>query len=109
MKFPNAPNDHRYLKDLTIISRLFHSFAFTGKGTQILLAKPTEPVETTFPTHVVVKDSWPTPAETHEAYLIKHVRECLDDWVHNYCRGNGFGCSPPLHDHHCSSLQHSSL
>ena len=77
MKFPNAPNDHRYLKDLTIISRLFHSFTFTGKGTQILLAKPTEPVETTFPTHVVVKDSWPTPAETHEAYLIKHVRECL--------------------------------
>jgi len=78
MKFPNAPNnDHRYLKDLTIVSRLFHAFAFTGKGTQILLAKPAEPVETTFPTHVVVKDSWPTPAETHEAYLIKHVRECL--------------------------------
>jgi hypothetical protein len=78
MKFPNAPNDHRYLKDLTIISRLFHSFSFTGKGTQILLAKPAEPVETTtFPTYVVVKDSWPTPAETHEAYLIKHVRQCL--------------------------------
>ncbi|KAJ8579374.1 hypothetical protein M405DRAFT_870350 [Rhizopogon salebrosus TDB-379] len=77
MKFPDAPNDHCYLKDLTIISQLFHSFAFTGKGTQTLLAKLTEPVETTFPTHVVIKDSWPTPAETHEAYLIKHVHECL--------------------------------
>jgi hypothetical protein len=78
MKFPNAPNDHRYLNDLTIISRLFHSFSFTGKGTQILLAKPaSEPVETMFPAYVVVKDSWPMPAETHEAYLIKHVRQCL--------------------------------
>jgi len=40
---------------------------------QILLAKLAEPVETMFPTHVVIKDFWPTPAETHEAYLIKHV------------------------------------
>ena len=36
MKFPNAPNnDHHYLKDLTIVSQLFHAFIFTGKGTHI--------------------------------------------------------------------------
>ncbi|KAG0693113.1 hypothetical protein DFH29DRAFT_1007645 [Suillus ampliporus] len=66
-----------YLNKLIIESRLFHSFSFTGKGTQVLLAKPAILSIGQYPQHVVVKDSWPTPAETHEAYLIRHIRECL--------------------------------
>lgn len=71
MTFPNAEG---YLHSLQITSRVFHNFSFTGKGTQIFLATPTSPGAREF---VAVKDSWPTPAETHEAYLIKHIRAAL--------------------------------
>lgn len=79
MTFPTIvkgdPNE--YLNKLIIESHFFHSFSFTGKGTQILLGKPAIPPTGQYPKHVVVKDSWPTPAETHKAYLIRHIRECL--------------------------------
>ncbi|KAG0699445.1 hypothetical protein DFH29DRAFT_1001956 [Suillus ampliporus] len=66
----------KYLNKLIIESRLFHS-SFTGKGTQVLLAKPAILSAGQYPQHVVVKDSWPTSAETHKAYLIRHICECL--------------------------------
>lgn len=71
MTFPYA---NGYLHSLTIKSRVFHNFSFTGKGTQIFLATPTSPGDREL---VVVKDSWPTPAETHEAYLINNIRAVL--------------------------------
>ncbi|KAG1844083.1 hypothetical protein DFJ58DRAFT_731388 [Suillus subalutaceus] len=75
MTFPTIVkgDPNKYLNKLMIESHLFHSFSFTGKGTQILLAKPAIPSAGQYPQHVVVKDSWPTPAETHEAYLIRHI------------------------------------
>ena len=66
-----------YLMQLEIQSRLFHNFSFTGKGTQILLARPKTSASPSDPKYVVVKDSWPTPSETDEAYLINHIRSCL--------------------------------
>jgi hypothetical protein len=70
------PNTESYLSSLKITSRLFHNFSFTGKGTQIFVATPTSPGSREL---VAIKDSWPTPAETHEAYLIKHIRAVLTD------------------------------
>ena len=96
MTFPTIlkgdPNE--YLNKLIIESRLFHSFSFTGKGTQILLAKPAFTSAGQYPQHVVVKDSWPTPAETHEAYLIRHICECLTQ-----AKAGQFHVDVKLHKH----------
>ncbi|KAG2084654.1 uncharacterized protein F5147DRAFT_659778, partial [Suillus discolor] len=43
----------KYLNKLIIESRLFHSFSFTGKGTQVLLAKPAILSAGQYPQHVV--------------------------------------------------------
>jgi hypothetical protein len=58
-------------KTLRIMGRLFHSASFTGTGTQVFLATDSD-----LKTHVV-KDLWPTPAEAHEGYIIKHIRAHL--------------------------------
>jgi len=70
------PNTESYLSSLKITIWLFHNFSFTGKGTQIFVATPTSPGSREL---VVIKDFWPTPAETHEAYLIKHICAVLTD------------------------------
>jgi hypothetical protein len=84
MTFPNAED---YLRSLKITSCVFHNFSFTGKGTQIFLATPTSPGAREV---VVVKDSWPTLTETHEAYLIKHIHAVL-----SACQG------APVGEHAC--------
>jgi hypothetical protein len=92
MIFPYAEG---YLSSLKITSRLFHNFSFTGKGTQIFLATPTSPLAgATKP--VAVKDSWPTPAEIHEAYLIKHIRASLSASLGPVKQGE------PVDEHACT-------
>ena len=93
MTFPNAED---YLRSLKITSRVFHNFSFTGKGTQIFLATPTSPGSREL---VAVKDSWPTPAETHEAYLIKHIRAVLSACLGPVQQGAPF-------DEHACKLAH---
>ena len=91
MNFPYAEG---CLRSLKITSRLFHNFSFTGKGTQIFLATPTSPLAGAT-TSVAVKDSWPTPAETHEAYLIKHIRAVLSTYLGPAKQG------APVDEHAC--------
>ncbi|KAG1859561.1 hypothetical protein DFJ58DRAFT_840138 [Suillus subalutaceus] len=81
--FTLAPDDE--LGDDQFFPTFSRSFEMTFP-TIILLAKPAILSAGQYPQHVVVKDSWPTPAETHEAYLIRHIPRMLDfpDILHKY-------------------------